>query len=112
MDDDSRLAEARALLRGDAGVPPNPERAAALLHAAADGGDPAAMLRCAVFAAGGIGQPQDWALALDLLRRAADAGNASAQAQFRLLGVGSGSVDLAGLFSPRPLEPLSQEATR
>ncbi|HYD85897.1 MAG TPA: 2OG-Fe(II) oxygenase [Vitreimonas sp.] len=97
------FTEARALLRdGQA------ERAAALFLSAAEAGDAAAMQRCAAFAAGGIGQQQDWPRALDWLRRAADAGDATAARQLGVLG--GDHIDIESLLAPPPLQSLTDEA--
>lgn len=108
--DEQLLDKARDLMRGAPGAPPAPERALALLERAAEGGDAEAMVRCAVFAAGGIGQKQDWPKAIELLRRAAAAGSADADAQLAILADGAGEIDLEALLTPPPLERLSDTA--
>jgi prolyl 4-hydroxylase len=108
--DDAALAEATRLLRGAPGIAPDPERGATFFRAAAERGDTFAMLRCAVLAAGGIGQPKDWQRAFAYLNQAADAGDADAQAQRSLLLNPANAVDLNALLTPPPLERLSQDA--
>jgi prolyl 4-hydroxylase len=71
----------------------------AVLTAAVEAGDGAAMHRLAVLTAMGLGVPQDWPRAFALLERAAEAGFEPARAERRLLG----PVDLARwLTPPRP----------
>jgi predicted 2-oxoglutarate/Fe(II)-dependent dioxygenase YbiX len=60
-------------------------RGTEMLEQAAVSGHPDALCQVAAFAAIGIGQPQNWRRALDLLNQAAAAGSELAQAQKRLL---------------------------
>ncbi|MGV9005695.1 MAG: 2OG-Fe(II) oxygenase [Brevundimonas sp.] len=72
-----------------------------------DAGDGAAAHRLAVMAAMGLGRPQDWTAALDLLDRASALGFAPATAQIALLAGPSGRIDPdLWLTAPRP-RPIS-----
>lgn len=67
-------------------------------------GDGAAMLRLATLKAMGLGVPQDWRAALDLLDRSAATGFEAAREERALLG--GAVIDLAGWLSPPPPRPL------
>lgn len=67
----------------------------ARVRIAAERGDAAAMTRLAALYANGIFVPQDWSEAAALLCRAADAGDAAAQAQAILLDPTGGAAGIA-----------------
>ncbi len=114
---DPRVAEADGLVQLR-GAPIDPERAVALYQQAASAGDPVAMLRSSVMAAGGLGRSKDWDVALDWLVKAAEIGLDDAQTQLQLLAGARGDdwrslrrgIDLAALTAPEPLRRLSQRS--
>lgn len=63
-----------------------PEDALKLIEAATKQDNSDALQFSAVLAAAGIGRAQDWSTAFDLLRRAADLGDANARAQLEIVG--------------------------
>lgn len=74
-----------------------------LLTPAVAAGDGAAAFRLATLTAMGLGVPQDWPAALDLLEQSASAGFEPAEEELRILGGTTARVELAGwLTPPRP----------
>ena len=59
---------------------------AAAVRAAAEAGEMQALEHAAVLAGAGVGEPQDWARSLQLLRQAAERGSESAHGQLEVLG--------------------------
>lgn len=84
---------------------PAPDPAA--LRDAADAGDGEAVHRLAVLTAMGLGAPQDWNAALELLARAAGLGFAPAVEQLDLLRGRDGRIDVAGWLNSPPPRPLT-----
>lgn len=131
IDDLSRASErgdlsamtelAHRLLVGN-GVPKLPQQALALLIAAARSGEPRAISRCAALTAGGAFVRQGWDGALQLLAQAAAAGDASAQAQLRVLqpegaacadwATMAARVPLAAWLGPATIEALHEKVYR
>ena len=81
--DDPRLGE--ALRRLATGRPDDVTEAGRLLHAAGERGVAEAWTWLAMLRAAGVGAPQDWEIALDLLLAGARGGCASAQGQLQAL---------------------------
>lgn len=77
------------------------------LAMAADAGDGEAAHRLAVLAAMGLGLPQNWSVALQRLRQAAELGHATAERQLALLS-GQAGVDMAAWLTPPAPRMLSQ----
>jgi len=75
---------ARLLVGRDA--PYAPDDAARLIDAAVKQEEPDALQLAAVLSALGVGRAQDWSAAFDLVRRAADLGDARAQGQLAVVG--------------------------
>ena len=71
---------------------------------AALGGDAEAMHRMAVLAAYGVGIPQNWAAALEALKRAAEGGHDFARRQWALVS----TLDVKGLLQPPAVGKLSE----
>lgn len=80
----------------------------AVLIPAARAGDGDAAHRLAVLTAMGLGVPQDWARALDLLAEAGRNGFAPAREQFALLEDGPGRIDLVRWLTPPAPRALLQ----
>ncbi len=99
---ETRFTLGMQLLAGIGDVPLDPVQGAGLLAAAAEEGDAQAAAVMATIEAMGIAGPQSWDRAFDWLRRAADLGSQSAQAQLELLG-----GDIAALIAPPPKRSLS-----
>jgi hypothetical protein len=72
------------LLIGD-GLAADPDEGSALLRAAGELGEPAALDQLATMAGAGAWRPQDWPAALDYLQAAAERGGERARAQLLLL---------------------------
>jgi len=70
---------------------------------AALGGDAEAMHRMAVLAAYGVGIPQNWAAAIEALKRAAEGGHDLAGRQWAVVS----TLDVKGLLQPAPVARLS-----
>lgn len=68
------------------GVPYQPQEGLQLIEAATAQNDPAALQLLAVLTALGVGRQQSWVDAVRLVARAAEAGDAQAQAQLAVLG--------------------------
>ena len=85
---------------------PDPNTLPALYEAAA-AGDAEAAHRLAVFAAMGLGLPQDWSVALERLTQAAELGHGTAARQLALLATDAG-IDMAAWLSPPAPRTLSQ----
>lgn len=102
-----RLSEADRLLVGDARRAPQPgEAARAYAHLAKEGSG-AAAARLGLLAALGLGQTQDWDIALDFLAFAASLDDASAQMQLvALAGREVSGADWQGLRQSIGLESL------
>lgn len=80
----------------------------AVLIPAAQAGDGDAAHRLAVLTAMGLGVPQDWARALDLLAEAGRNGFAPAREQFALLADGADRIDLGPWLTPPAPHALLQ----
>lgn len=99
-----RLQEADRVLLGDASNPPAPLRAAEMYLAAAHDGLGAAAARAAMLAAVGVGRPQNWTEALDLLLQGAELGDRPARRQLAVIAghvgdrLASGDVSTAALW--------------
>jgi hypothetical protein len=81
--DEPNLSRAREILRGD--TPSHLRRGIEALEFAIESKEPDASCLLAVFAATGIGIPQSWPRALDLLLDGAQAGSSAARKQLALL---------------------------
>jgi len=113
-----RLAEADRLLAGDARTPPQPGEAARLLGQMLMQGSGPAAARLAMMAALGLGQAQDWKIALDFLAFAATCGDADAQGQLAALAGASAEggawqalrdqIDLDALLTPPDAKIISE----
>jgi len=99
---ETRFTLAMQLLTGGGEVPLDPVKGAGLLAAAAEEGDAQAAAVMATVEAMGVAGPQSWERALGWLRRAADLGSESAQAQLELVG-----GDIAALIAAAPRRSLS-----
>ena len=88
-------------------------RGGALIDAAAERNDPAALERRALFEAVGFARPQSWARALDSLQEAAEHGSASAGDQLRILArAGEDRQDWTSLRSAVSIEQLVRPPQR
>lgn len=83
--------------------PSNEARATAMVRAACDLHSPAAWRYNAMLATLGLGQPQDFDVALKSLSRAAALGDVASSSQLRLL-TASGKFEAATWFAPSPTE--------
>ncbi len=83
-------------------APHAPAEAMRLLESAAAKNNADALMLLSVLAARGEGRSQNWADAIRFMDRAAQAGDARAQAQIALLG-GPGQFDTAPWFAPSPM---------
>jgi len=99
---ETRYTLAIRLLTGDGDTPLDPVRGAALLSTAAGQGDAQAAAVMATVEAMGVAGPQSWERAFGWLRRAADLGSQSAQAQLELLG-----GEIGALIAAPPKRSLS-----
>ncbi len=120
---DDGIGAIDAVLMGEGGASPDPERATHLYETAATAGSGAAAERLAVLAALGIAQPANWELALDRLAQSAALGHRPAQKQLAILAdrkdlatrtVGApvwgkvrASIDVAALLKPPALQRKS-----
>lgn len=88
-------------------------RGGALIDAAADRNDPAALERRALLEAVGFARPQSWARALDSLEQAAERGSAAAADQLRILArAGEDRQDWKVLRSAVSIERLVRPPQR
>jgi len=95
---------AHRLLVGDR-APKSPRHALAFLITAAEAGEPRELSRLAALTAGGAYVKQDWHRALQLLGRAAAAGDAAARGQLHSLRVSASSADdWAAIAAAIPLD--------
>ncbi|MBN8605696.1 MAG: 2OG-Fe(II) oxygenase [Caulobacterales bacterium] len=85
------------------GAPYAPAEAMRLLDSAAAKNNADALLLLGVLAARGEGRSQSWSDAIQFVDRAAQAGDARAQAQITLLGA-PGQFDVAPWFAPAPMQ--------
>lgn len=93
LGDQANLSRAREILRGD--TPSHLRRGIEALEFAIEAKEPDASCLLAVFAATGIGIPQSWPRALDLLLDGAQAGSSAARKQLALLAEGGNPQPLA-----------------
>lgn len=96
----AQLALGQSLLQTGK-TPEDFSRAVSLIESASDAGNGDAMERLALFEAMGVGRPQSWEGAFDVLQQAAERGSQSAQRQLLILA--DPSVD------PRPSDPASPD---
>lgn len=116
---DPRVAEADRLLLATRAGPGDPARAARLYADAAAAGSGEGAARAALAAALGWGRARDWDEALDLLVRAAELNEPSAQGQLRVLAGEDHSdwralragVDIEVLLTPPPIQSLTDKAS-
>jgi hypothetical protein len=94
LGEQANLSRAREILRGD--TPSHLRRGIEALELAIEAKEPDASCLLAVFAATGIGIPQSWPRALDLLLDGAQAGSSSARKQLALLAEAQNPETLAG----------------
>lgn len=99
---DAQLELGERLLNGRE-APFSPREGAGWIDAAAEQGHPAALRLAAVLHARGVRGAPDWPKAMDLLSRAAAAGDSQASAERALLGAG---FDIAAWTVPPPLQML------